>query len=277
MGVHQTRRAASMNRSAPDAACTVAAGAVDAARAHHPGNSSAAASALLDSCRAAGYQLTSALATSYFAEHWWPVDSACRDHGAYKQRFGPTGEGGKVLCSPKEIRSLGSPRCLAVSVGLNGDTRAEQDIHRTFPHCAIHGYDGTLNAAKRAKLPDNATLQYFPLNFGPTTYQRYEGRSISLLKIDCEGCELHLLAPWLDRVCTEQVAVEVHGCSRMRYAVGKAHTRLSLVHALFVRLDREFELFHREGNPRFPDGCLEVSWRRRRPCEVTKTDQPSLP
>lgn len=238
--------------------------AVPSARAKWPANSSATAIAMLDSCRAAAYPLTSALATRYFAEQWWPSPSAC---AAATTRFGPKGEGGKVVCAASEPRSLGASDCLVVSVGLNDDTRAEQGLHAAFPQCTIHGYDGTLSAANRAKLPSASVLRFFPSNFGPTSFEQYEGRVVSLLKIDCEGCELSLLANWLDHVCTEQIALEVHGCSRMRYAVGNAATRLSLVHALMLRLDREYILFHREGNPRFPDGCLELSWRRRQPCK----------
>ena len=83
-----------------------------------------------------------------------------------------------------------------------------------------------------------------------------------------QGCEFKLLAPWLDRVCTEQITIEVHGCSRMRYAVGPAHVRFPKAHALLLRLDREFRIFHREPNPRFPDGCLEYSLQRRKPCPL---------
>ena len=223
---------------------------------------------MLDACRAVGHPVTSNLGKSYFAENWLVPDSsaAC---GAPTTRFGPDSEGGKVLCdAANRQRGLGSPHCRVVSVGLNDDTRAEQGMHAAFPHCAIEGYDGTLNAAKRAKLPPPETLRVFEYNFNASTYKRYEGGVVSLLKIDCEGCELHLLAPWLDRVCTEQIAMEIHGCNRLRRAVGSAPMRLSLAHALLVRLHREYIFFHREPNPLYPDGCIEFSLRRRWPCET---------
>ena len=43
-------------------------------------------------------------------------------------------------------------------------------------------------------------------------------------------------------------------------------TRTAITHALLTRLEREYTFFHREPNPRFPDGCLEFSLRRRWPC-----------
>ena len=31
-----------------------------------------------------------------------------------------------------------------------------------------------------------------------------------MLKIDCEGCEMTALLPWLEHVCTDRILVEVH-------------------------------------------------------------------
>lgn len=213
-------------------------GAIASARAMWPDNSSALAIAMLKSCHAAGYPPTSALTSRYFSEHWWPSPTACPGGTSRTTRYGPHGEGGKTVCNPSS--TLGGSRCLIVSVGLNDDTRAEQAIHSAFPHCTIHGFDGTLTPANRAKLPSPTVLRFFPSNLGSSTYTRYVGQVVSLLKIDCEGCELRLLAKWLDHVCTEQIAVEIHGCSRMRYAVGNAHQRQALVHALLLRLDRQY-------------------------------------
>jgi hypothetical protein len=75
----------------------------------------------------------------------------------------------------------------------------------------------------------------------------------------------------VDRVCTEQIAIEVHGCSRLRRLVGPAHQRVQLAHRMLLRLDREYRIFHREPNPLYPDGCIEYSLQRRWPCEAPRT------
>lgn len=241
--------------------------ALAAAREALPRNSSAAASAMLSACRSAGVPLSAELAKAYFANVWLPEEpSGCA--ATTTTRFGPPGEGGKVLCdASSRRRGLGHHACLIVSVGLNDDTRAEQAMHASYPHCTIEGWDGTLSPAKRRLLPPRSAMEYIPHNLNATSYKRYEGRVVSLLKIDCEGCELSLLASWLDRVCTEQIAIEVHGCSRVRHSVGPASSRLPKAHAMMMRLDKEFRIFHREPNPRFPDGCLEYSLQRRWPCD----------
>ena len=270
-----------------------------------PANNSALALLLYSACSKSGGG-----AKNYFEHAWRPEQPPCTS----TTRFGPEGEGGKVVCDAENRRrGLANRHCLVVSVGLNDDTRAEQAIFRSHPHCEIEGHDGTLTAAKRRLLPREG-LVYIPHNLNKSSYKRYEGRVVSLLKIDCEvshtataptaqppsfparllssllkpspsltcalacvcvhgtaqGCEFSLLAPWLDHVCTEQITLEVHGCPRMRYLLGPSHVRLSKAHALLLRLDREFKIFHREPNPRFPDGCLEYSLQRRRPCPVSR-------
>ena len=151
--------------------------ALSAARAS-AANNSALALLLYSACSRAGG------AATYFEHAWLPEPPQCTS----ATRFGPDGEGGKVVCDAGNRRHGLANRngCLVVSVGLNDDTRAEQAIFRSHPHCLIEGYDGTLTAAKRRLLPPEG-LVHIPHNFNASTYKRYEGRTVSLLKIDCEA------------------------------------------------------------------------------------------
>ena len=85
-----------------------------------------------------------------------------------------------------------------------------------------------------------------------------------MLKIDCEGCEWHDLAPWLDNVCTGQLLIEMHITPK---TIGSGE-----MVRLLRRLAHEFTLFH--GEPNLHCGwrssttraCVELSWIRREPC-----------
>ena len=47
------------------------------------------------------------------------------------RRFGSSGDGGKAICDAD--RTLNADGCLLVSVGLDGDTKFEQAVHRASP------------------------------------------------------------------------------------------------------------------------------------------------
>ena len=133
--------------------------ALSAARAS-AANNSALALLLYSACSRAGG------AATYFEHAWLPEPPQCTS----ATRFGPDGEGGKVVCDAGNRRHGLANRngCLVVSVGLNDDTRAEQAIFRSHPHCLIEGYDGTLTAAKRRLLPPEG-LVHIPHNFNAST------------------------------------------------------------------------------------------------------------
>ena len=83
-------------------------------------------------------------------------------------------------------------------------------------------------------------------------------RRISLLKIDCEGCEFNSLTGFLQRVCVLQVLIEVHGC------MGDGH---KLFPSFMASMNSTYGVFHSEPNIMFSDGtCLEYSLLRRASC-----------
>ena len=51
--------------------------------------------------------------------------------------------------------------------------------------------DHTLGAQKEALLPQ--FLRYLPRKFTNKTWTNYAGRSVRLLKLDCDGCEFFTL------------------------------------------------------------------------------------
>ena len=231
------------------------------------------AQAFLDRCALDAAQWTFSDSCGYFAAAWPVNDSACTGEALH---VGPRGDGGKEVCRPADLYS--SLRCTIVSVGLNGDTRFEQAI-MAASSCAIHGYDGTLVAERaklRSKLPQriaatNATFTFNAVNFGVETWRQFAGTHVSMLKIDCEGCEWKDLPPWLENVCTDQILIEIHtGTGKFPCDPGPAGTELSRVlrfHHLFALLDAHgYSQFFYEPNVRKARYCGEYAFVRRMPC-----------
>ena len=232
------------------------------------------AQAFLDRCALDAAQWTFSDSCGYFAAAWPVNDSACNGEALH---VGPRGDGGKEVCRPADLYS--SLPCTIVSVGLNGDTRFEQAI-MAASSCAIHGYDGTLvgeRAKLRSKLPQriaatNATFTFNAVNFGVVTWRQFAGTHVSMLKIDCEGCEWKDLPPWLENVCTDQILVEIHtGTGKFPCDPDPAGTELSRVlrfHHLFALLDAHgYSQFFYEPNVRKARYCGEYAFVRRMPCD----------
>lgn len=223
-----------------------------------PGNATAHASAFLASCSLDMKRFSSFDAMGFFSATWLPEVRAC----TRLVRFGPAvgAEGGKTLCLDNEAMHPDKP-CFVMSVGLNGDTRFEEALHAYAPHCKIVGMDGTLNDAKLGLSKNLPYLTFVAENFKRGTVARYAGRTVQLLKIDCESCEYTTIAPWLDTTCTEQVAVEVHK-SFLRRPIQRVLSQ----HNLFSKLDQTHRLVFVEANRKWPQSAVEYTWVRRVPC-----------
>ena len=187
----------------------------------------------------------------------------------------------KVACGPA-AKTLRSP-CAVISVGSNGEAAFETAIHTIAPQCTIDVWDGTLNAAKRARVPTYSNLQFVARNFKPDSHLEYAGRRrISLLKMDCEGCEIDSLHKFLEAICTDQVIVEVHAYPRLwmgtnasppeanghTLSQSKAAHQFDGLAAFFARLGTHYSPFFGEYNPSCGPvvRCFEVSYVRRVPC-----------
>jgi hypothetical protein len=191
----------------------------------------------------------------YFQEHWNPGTHEGADCERVR-RFGPSGDGGKVVCFDAVPRT--SEPCFVLSVGVGGppgqppDFRFEIDLHRRLPHCRIDVYDGT-NFGRGAIRNAPHFVKFHAENFSPTTWKRYAGRRVDIFKIDCEGCEFESVPPFLEHVHTEQLLVEVHG-NRWKHQVEQLMTSLNRTHGIY----------YREPNIQHSDGtCIEFALRRR--------------
>ena len=214
-------------------------------------------------------------------QRWALVRSACSEPHVIGQRGTPQqyllADGAKIICDPNATLINGRG-CLVVSVGSNGDAAFEKAVHALSPWCQIDVMDGTLvgnRAHLRRGLPNY--VHFTADNYNSTTWERYRGRSVDVLKIDCEGCELTSLAPWLENVCTSQILIEHHGyIDNWRIPLFSmpwedrvaAHANMSRLHAALVRAD--YEPFHAQANDAcgMYSGarCMEIAWRRRSPC-----------
>ena len=140
-----------------------------------------------------------------------PTGASC----GHLQRIGLYGDGGKMLCDTAQLLPDKQP-CRVISVGSNGEFSFERGIRDLASHCSIDVFDGTLineRAALAAKLP--SYVKFVAKNVDASTWRQYQGdTSIRILKMDCEGCELRALLPFVENVCVEQLLLETHLCLR---------------------------------------------------------------
>lgn len=180
----------------------------------------------------------------YYQSMWHAGDRQC----SHLRRIGDIGDGGKYVC----MDALRDP-IHVLSVGSAGDFTFEIDILKYFPRAIITIMDGTVPPSVAARAPPNVSFVRF--NFDLETRMT---NSLDILKIDCEGCELYTLMPFLRHTCVNQILLETHACQQPLYR----H------HALMVKLNRSFGVFVKEPNIEFSDGtCVEFGLLRRRPCE----------
>ena len=179
-------------------------------------------------------------------------------------RLGRWADGGKIVCLDdfQNERSALLPAsrkpCLVVSVGSNGDFSFENGLHQLNGGCRIDTWDGTLSPGLRA--PRHVQLRRS--NFNASSWRQYHGRHVAILKMDCEGCELYSLIPFVHHACIDLIIVEVHNFRhRERSAVTRLMQRLNQTHALYYAEANPFG----GGTPR--GGCCgEYALRRRHSC-----------
>ena len=168
-----------------------------------------------------------------------PAGGSCGD----LTRVGSPSDGGKMLCDVGRLSARGAA-CTVVSVGSNGESSFERAVHALAPACALHTLDGTLTGSRAAlasALPPY--VRFEAVNFGPTTWRAFAGRTVDVLKLDCEGCEYDSLPPWVSRVCTDQIVLELHACPTVRGQPRHALARVNRSHELMSRLSSMYEVF----------------------------------
>eukprot|EP00320_Phaeocystis_rex_P000845 CAMPEP_0119099848 /NCGR_PEP_ID=MMETSP1178-20130426/185295_1 /TAXON_ID=33656 /ORGANISM="unid sp, Strain CCMP2000" /LENGTH=299 /DNA_ID=CAMNT_0007083831 /DNA_START=84 /DNA_END=979 /DNA_ORIENTATION=- len=225
------------------------------------------------------------LAMKTYYQDWWNPGQPHGTNCAHTERLGivdwpGAGLEAKVVCEPERL--FAAP-CNVLSVGSNGDAGFEVDVRRRWPHCQITTMDGTLvdsytrgswhnRSHLRAQLP--AWLRFIPENFHPGSWAHFAGTAemsllkmdcegcelipenfhpgswahfagtaeMSLLKMDCEGCELESLLPFLKRVPVRQIVVEVHGCQHPDVDSLRAPSRFAAVEMWLREVDKQHHL-----------------------------------
>jgi len=126
------------------------------------------------------------------------------------------GDGGKIVCDPFTLKK---PDCLVYSIGSNGDFEFESHILEWNKDCEIHTFDHTWTPDGREKKYTN----YHQIGLGAKKEGKIDtlenivkdlghvDRRITLLKIDCEGCETTVHPNfYMKGVNIAQLLMEVH-------------------------------------------------------------------
>ena len=168
---------------------------------------------------------------------------------AREERAGPAGEGGKWLCDPNRLRARGAD-CLIYSVGsfddfsfeeaITRDVSSAREIH-AFDHtvsnprnkpCGVHFHPWGLGGAREPDGSDLKSLADIVVALG------HKGRTIDVLKIDCEGCEWSTYGSWFDAdVRVDEMLVEIHA--------GTIDSNLNEIHQSWLSLIVGEQLFGR--------------------------------
>jgi len=185
------------------------------------------------------------------AEYWqknWEPSYTCTT----LERLGRPGDGGKWVCDPQHY--LQREGCVVYSFGSNGDFSFEEAVHAVAPACEIHTVDP---APATDAVP--AFLTYHEGRLGEAltlrTFMRQLGHTnVTLVKMDCEGCEFGALTPSAmpsEWGAIQQIQFEVH------YNGEPLRT-----HALFRALHSlGYAIFSKEANLDVGSGgsCVEYS------------------
>mmetsp|Transcript_10620 Transcript_10620/g.48792 ORF Transcript_10620/g.48792 Transcript_10620/m.48792 type:complete len:316 (-) Transcript_10620:283-1230(-) len=191
----------------------------------------------------------------------------CEDEARIGAGVVNTGDGPKFACGSEVLSS--TQNCIVYSIGSNLDFSFEYAVHKIAPNCTIHTFDGTVNLTKRA-LPNGLkekNIQFHNWNIvsdchtehstisvcvhGTLKKLNHELKTISWLKIDCEGCEHTVIPHFLESsVHIDQIMVEMHGTDALKTA------------ELFKTLHNAgMMIFHKERNQWGCQGynCVEYS------------------
>ena len=184
---------------------------------------------------------------TFFQRNWEPSLSC-----TVLARLGCPGDGGKWVCDP--YRYLATP-CVLYSFGSNDEFSFEEAVHNFNPLCEIHTFDPVVSH------PNNrpSYVNFHPWGVGvdnsvgdsvftlPTIMRKLGHTNVSIVKIDCEGCELDVFdTPSFPAIsgAVQQILMEVH-------FDGKPER----VHRLFNFLvDMGYAIVNKEANIQYAQG-----------------------
>lgn len=182
----------------------------------------------------------------YYQSMWHTGERDCRT----VRRFGNRGDGGKFVC----LDHLSKEQPInTLSIGSNGDFSFEAAAHHHFPNMNITVMDGTVRKSAVKSAPNYLTFLHKNFHSDQPFLLQFE-----ILKMDCEGCELVELLPFLKNRCVNQLLLETHAC----------RDKLDKYHALMVQLNQSYGVVVKEPNIQFSDGsCVEFLLMRRDLCD----------
>jgi len=207
---------------------------------------------------------------SKWYEHNWQTNFEC----TAKRRIGGTSEGSKVVCDPHRIpqsarrsgkrsKNESDDGCLIYSFGRGSpnspvfDFSFETEILEELggpDSCELHFFDHRLDNYG-GDAPDGITVHHWGLEGkvdAPKARRDFmtmkeivhhlghEGRSLEIMRIDCDGCEWHTFSEWITSgVRPRQVVTSLHGAPRNE-------------DELFEILEKNnYVIFHREADTRY--------------------------
>jgi len=191
------------------------------------------------------------------------------------------GDGGKFVCG--EPFYFQSRRCLVYSVGVGGDSTFEKAVASNF-RCQVFAFDPSGDTDEYRALTESTGATFHPWGLGPAAAEPYNnthtrvvndvvgledmqkrlghaGRTIDILKVDCEGCEYAALGEvWAGIAAAKtrvgQVQVELH-INRTE----SAEVNLDRIARFFDAADdADFMVFHKERNQWGCDGYICVEY-----------------
>lgn len=194
-------------------------------------------------------------------KHFWMENFIPEFSCESERKLGALGDGGKWICDPHRIKKND---CLVYSIGSFGVIGFEKEIISKLG-CEVHTFDmddghrtedGTFVSYTQKVKDVGATFHHNMLG-SPTEEHKngkrfkdifsdlkHEGKTIDIMKIDCEGCEweqyLEWFQDWKDaKVTVRQLLIELH-CSPPKTP--------DFFHKLW---DQGYVIFHTEANNRF--------------------------
>lgn len=149
----------------------------------------------------------------------------------FARRVRGIGDGPKWTCDPHQLKRLAYFRkeasqepCLLYSVGSNGNYQWEDGMYwETDGLCEIHVFDYSQDYSRRKNPGRNIHFHRWGL-YGSSQPARgavwktlpqiihalgHQGRTIDILKIDCEGCEWESFQDWI-ALDIRQILIETH-------------------------------------------------------------------
>ena len=203
------------------------------------------------------------------ARAWYQENAEPSYTCLFEERLGPKGEGGKWVCNPSSLHN--SAECLVYSIGSNNDFRFEEAILDVSRDCEIHVFDHTVkNPSKKPR-----KVHFHPWGLASVTDATknlktladivaelgHTGKKISILKIDCEGCEWTTFRSWHEAdVIIDEILLEVHGGTTEPAGNPVAKQLMQSIS------DNDYRIFHKEPNVQFAsvgdELCFEFAFKR---------------